>query len=173
MYICLCLLLILPPVECDDKFEINETVYIEKGATSVDVSCGEVPQSAMAIEWSIYKSNEWRKLIKFYHTTPGTRHYFNESTKYDISEFVNTSLVVKNIKLSDSALFKCGSTGKSIHERYILLQVVGKLSLIHLLTAFTFVRIKMSKLWLIKISRILSGIYNSQKPKYSHMCSEN
>ena len=148
MYICLCLLLILPPVECDDKFEINETVYIEKGATSVDLSCGQVPQSAVAIEWFSYKSNEWEKLSKFYHTLPGSCPKLNDSAKYDISKSVNTSLVVKNIKLSDSALFKCSSTGNpgnDTSERHILLQVVGKSLLIHLLT--TYILIKMFKLF--------------------------
>ena len=147
MYICLCLLLILPLVECDDKFKLNETVYIEKGATSVDLSCGEVPQSAVAIDWFIYKSNAWEKLSKFYHTKPGSLPKLNDSTKYDISKYVNTSLVVKNIKLSDSALFKCTSTGTSNYGRYILLQVVGKSLLIHLLTTFTLIKIKMSKLF--------------------------
>ena len=146
MYMVLWLLLILPPVESDDQLKINETVYIEKGATLVDLSCGEVPQSALAIEWFIYKNNEWIKLVKFYHTKPGSRQYFNDSTKYDNSGFANTSLVVKNIQLTDSAWFKCSFAGteKATDKRYTFLQVVGKTLIIYLFASLTLVGINMS-----------------------------
>ena len=128
MYMSLCLLLTLSAVESDDKIKINETVYIENGAASVDLSCGEVPQSAVAIEWFIKESDGWNTLLRFYHTNSEISTKFYNYTKYDISESVNTSLLVKNIKLSDSTLFKCGIRGgsKNIYETTTMLQVVGK-----------------------------------------------
>ena len=127
MYITMCLLVTLSAMASKEEFiEKPETVYIEDGAASAELSCGEVHQSVLAIEWFIKESDEWRKVLKFYHTTTGSPRYFNDSAKYDISESVNTSLLVKNIKPSDSALFKCGSIGNSTYERYIKLQVVGK-----------------------------------------------
>ena len=111
------------PEECNEN---PVTVYIEDGAAFVELSCGEVPQSAVAIEWIIKKSAEWTKVLKFYHTEPGHSQNIFNTTKYDISESANTSLLVINIKPSDSALFKCISNGGSTHERCVMLQVVGK-----------------------------------------------
>ena len=128
MYMSLCLLLTLSAVESDDKLKMNKTVYVENGAASVDLSCGEVPQSAVAIEWFIKESAGWNKLLKFYHTNSEISTKFYNYTNYDISESVNTSLVVKNIQLSDSTLFKCGIIGvpNNISETMTMLQVVGK-----------------------------------------------
>ena len=125
----LCLSVTLSAIESEK--EIAETVYIENGAASVELSCGDVPPSAVAIDWCIYNSNEWIKLLKFYHTQSvnlNNPRYSNDSyyKKYDTSKSVGTSLVVKDIKLSDSALFKCGSAGGSNHNHMTMLQVVGK-----------------------------------------------
>ena len=51
----------------------------------------------------------------------------NDSTKYDFD-------VVKNVKLSDSGLFKCGP-GRSNHSYIAMFQVVGKLLLTYLFSA--------------------------------------
>ena len=144
MYMSLCLLLTLSAVESDDKLKINKTVYIENGAASVDLSCGDVPQSAVAIEWSIEESNGWNKLLKFYHTNSEISTKLYNYTKYNISESVNTSLAVKNIKLSDSTLFKCGIVGgpNKNHETFTMLQVVGKSPLTNLFIPSNLVVIK-------------------------------
>ena len=139
MYMSLCLLSTLSAMRPDEK--INDTIYIENGATSVNLSCGEVPQSAVAIDWFIYKSGEWVKLLKFYHTKSMIRHYSSNKTKYDISESTNTSLVVKNIKLSDSFFFMCGSAGGPILYSYMnTLHVVGKSLFTYLFTSFFYSR---------------------------------
>ena len=127
MHMSLSLLLTLSTIESDE--EINKTVYIEKGSVSVDLSCGEVPQAAIAIEWFIYKRDEWVKLLKFYHNHK-SKYSNSDYSKYGISEAVKTSLVVKNIELSDSALYQCGSVGGILYSHTTLLQVVGKLLLI-------------------------------------------
>ena len=139
MYMNLCILLTLPYGESDEK--INKTVYIENGSASVDLSCGEVPQSSFAIEWFIYNGTDWLKLLKFYHTNSGRTNYSSsDSTEYGISESVNTSLVIKSIKLSDSALFKCGAVGGSVgYSHTTMLQAVGKLLLTCLFTLFPLV----------------------------------
>ena len=125
----LCLSVTLSATKSKEEFKINETVYIENGAASVELSCGDVPQAAVAIEWFIYNTTElreWGKLLKFYHTNSGNHPYFYNATKYDISKSVSTSLVVNNIKLSDSGLFMCGSLGGSNHSYMTMLQVIGK-----------------------------------------------
>ena len=61
----LCLSVTLSAAESKDK--LNATVYIENGADFVELSCGNVPQAAVAIEWFIYNNTEWVKLLKFYH----------------------------------------------------------------------------------------------------------
>ena len=132
VYISLGLLVTLSTVESVEQFKINKTIYIENGTESVELPCGEVPQSSVAIEWFIRKSNEWRKLLKFYHLNPSDSsnpRYFNDSSKYDISKSVNTSLVVKDINLSDTVMFKCGSLGGHFNHSYTtMLQVVGMFS---------------------------------------------
>ena len=148
MYMSLCLLLTLSAVESDDKFKINETIYTENGTASVDLSCGEVPQSALATEWFIKESDGWNKLLKFHHTNSEISIKFYNYTNYDISESVNTSLVVKNVQLSDSTLFMCGAAGGSnkSYERITMLQVVGKSPLTNLFISSNLVIIKMHNL---------------------------
>ena len=120
----------LSAVESVDQLKINETIYIENGAESVELSCGEVPLSAVEIEWSIRKSKERERLLKFYHINPSNssnHQYFNDASKYEISKSVNTSLVVKDIKISDNVLFMCLSLGAlSNHSYTTMLKVVGK-----------------------------------------------
>ena len=141
LYISLGLLVTLSAVESVEQIKVNKTVYIENGTESVELSCGEVPQSAVAIEWFIRNSNEWRKLLKFYHLNPSDSinpRYFNDSSKYDICKSVNTSLVVKDINLSDTVLFMCGLLGGPFNDNYTtMLQVVGKLLLAYLFNSFT------------------------------------
>ena len=141
VYISLGLLVTLSAVESEELIKVNKTVYTENGTESVVLSCGEVPKSAVAIDWSIHKSNEWQRLLKFYHINPrnsSNPQYFSDSSKYDISKSVNTSLVVKNINLSDTVLFMCGSLGGPFNHNYTtMLQVVGKLLLAYLFNSFT------------------------------------
>ena len=143
----LCLLVTLSAIESAEQCKINERVYIENGAAFAELSCGDVPQVAVGVEWFIYNSTEWVKLLKIYKTQPGSYEYNYDSTKYGLSESVNMSLVVKNIKLSDSALFKCGSLGNSTHIRCIRLQVVGKSLLTYLFTLFRSAVIKFCNLF--------------------------
>ena len=133
MYMSLCVLLTLSAMESDEK--TNKRVYIENGSASVELSCGEVSESSFAIEWLMYTGVDWLKLLKFYHTNSDRSNYSNSNyNKYGISESVNTSLVVKNIKLWDSALYQCGSLGGSITQTHFTrLEVVGKLLLTCLL----------------------------------------
>ena len=140
LYMSLCLSVTVSAVESEEEYKINETVYIGNGAALAELPCSKVPQAAVGIEWFIYTSTEWKKLLKFYHTNPvnsGNPKYCNDSTKYDISQSVSTSLVVKNIKLSDSGLFMCGFVGGSNHTYTIMLKVVGKSLLTHLFTLFS------------------------------------
>ena len=105
---------------------INATVNIENGTKSVDLSCGEIPDNAVAIEWYI-KAGEWKRILKFYPTElPEYYNNYNEE-KYGISESVNTSLIIRNIELSDSGMFICATTGGLLSYTYTtLLNVVGK-----------------------------------------------
>ena len=50
----------------------NGTVFIENGVESVELPCGEVPKNAVAIQWSTFKSHEWRNILRFYPTTHPT-----------------------------------------------------------------------------------------------------
>ena len=124
----LCLLLAVSAVVPDE--EIDETVYIENGAASVTLSCGEVPTNSVAIEWFIKKDYAFEKILKFYYKTPNKSPQHTDSytsDKYDINESVNTSLVVKNVELSDDGLFQCGTAGEQDGYSYMTkLQVVGK-----------------------------------------------
>ena len=129
VYMTLCILLAMPSAMFDDG--IDETVYIEKGAASVILSCGNLPQDAIAIEWLTDKYSGFEKIMKFYYKTPNSvPRYSNHYTadKYDIDESVNTSLVVKNINLSDDGLFQCDTIGGAgdAYSYITKLQVVGK-----------------------------------------------
>ena len=110
--------------------EIHDTVYMENGTESVHLPCGEISQYAHGIQWEMNKSNAWKKILKFYPSIPGgLPKYFNyfSKDKYAISDSINTSLVVKNIDISDSGLFRCSIIGEEVDYGYItLLQVVGK-----------------------------------------------
>ena len=129
VYITLWIFLTMSTVVCDDF--IDETVYIENGATSVNLSCGKRPQNATAIEWFVHKYSSFEKIMKFYYKTPNSSPRYSDhytADKYDIDESVNTSLVVKNIDLADDGLFWCGTAGGSggVDIYYTKLQVVGK-----------------------------------------------
>ena len=109
---------------------VNSTVYTENGKESVDLSCGENLANEVAIYWSIFKCSHWSDILKIYPYIP-TRNitYFENYTadKYGISESVNTSLVVKNIDISDNACFRCRSAGAGLAYSHItMLNVSGK-----------------------------------------------
>ena len=127
------LLQITSAIETDNG--INDTIYIDNGTESVDLSCGKVPPSATAIEWFLHNSKEWQMILKFEHIKLDTvqQNAANYSRdKYDISESVPTSLVIKNIDLSDIGLFKCVTKGTVMAYSYtILLKVVGKFNIIY------------------------------------------
>ena len=110
--------------------DANNTVYTDVGAESVDLSCGEVPKNAGSIQWSVKKSKEWERILKFDHNNTNTApRYYNSysAEKYKISESVHTSLVVKNIELSDVGLFQCITRGAHVTYSYTTsLKVVGK-----------------------------------------------
>ena len=114
--------------EVDDH--INITVHIYNGTESVNLSCGEVPEHTTGIEWLMNKFNGWQRILKYHHSKPDRlpEHYAtNSRDKYDISDSVKTSLVVKNIELTDTGLYKCRTRGGSLVYSYTtLLRVVGK-----------------------------------------------
>ena len=109
---------------------VNSTVYAENGRESVDLSCGENLTNGVAIYWSISKSNHWSDILKIYPHIPTRNITYLESytaEKYGISESVNTSLVVKNIDISDNACFRCRSAGAGLAYSHItMLNVSGK-----------------------------------------------
>ena len=132
------LLLLLTASAMEPKDDINNTVCIDNETESVDISCGNVPETATAIEWFIKTSNGWKRIMKVDHTESGEfqkRIIGHNEHKYDISESLNTYLVVRNISLSDNSLFKCSATGKSHTYTYTtMLKVVGKYYLVRNLT---------------------------------------
>ena len=107
---------------------INATVYKENGAQSLDLSCGKIPDKAVAIEWYIKRSNVWRRILKFYHKKQNTSpeySYGHTEEKYGISQSIHTSLSIRNIEVSDSGLFLCATVGR-LYKYTTLLIVVGK-----------------------------------------------
>ena len=118
----LCLSVTLSAAESKNEFKINETVYIENGTDFVALSCGDVPQAAVAIEWFIYNNTEWVKVLKFYH---------NKSVNHGKPRYLI------NFMKYDSGLFMCHSVGGSSHTYTTMLQVVGKSLLIYLFTLLT------------------------------------
>ena len=129
VYMTLCILLAMSSAMFDDG--IDETVYIEKGAASVILSCGNLPQDAFAIEWFVHKYSVFERIMKFYYKIPNSSPLYSDrytADKYDIDDSVNTSLVVKNIDLADGGLFQCGTAGGAgdVYSYITKLQVVGK-----------------------------------------------
>ena len=110
---------------------VNGTVYIENGTKSVHLPCGDIPENAYGIEWEMYKSQAWKRILKFYliQHDQDLNHFYNYDTdKYGISDSDNTSLVVNNINISDIGLFRCRTVGEYEDYRFTtFLQVVGKL----------------------------------------------
>ena len=127
--VCMGLWLLKTTVSVSSNDDIND-VYANAGVESIELSCGDVPENATLIDWNIKKSDEWKMILKFEHIKPGTaaEYYYNYSQeKYDISESVHTSLVVKNVQLSDTGLFNCKTRGASQAYSYITsLKIVGK-----------------------------------------------
>ena len=136
--ICVVLLLLLATSAVEPEDDINNTVCIDNETESVDISCGNVPETATTIEWFITTSNGWKRIMKVDHTESGEfqrRNIGHNEDKYDISESLNTYLVVRNIRLSDNNLFKCSATGRSHTYTYTtMLKVVGKYYLVWNLT---------------------------------------
>ena len=114
---------------------INTIVYIENETESAELSCGEIPENAVAIYWSVKNSSQWRNILRFYPTKPSINiSYYAGYTadKYGISKSVNTSLVVKGIDLSVTNLFRCSAGGLASGYGYIsLLKVKGKYCLVY------------------------------------------
>ena len=110
--------------------DINAIVYIDNGTESADLSCGKVPENATAIEWFLQNSEEWEMILKFKHMTPGSvpqNIVTYKRDKYGITDSVHTSLVIKNIDISDIGLFQCITKGTDMAYTYTtLLKVVGK-----------------------------------------------
>ena len=109
---------------------INETIYINNLTESVDLPCGEDVENASAIYWSIFNEwkFEWEKILKMSPTSTDIHPYENKNTnRYGISESVNTSIVVKNDRLSENNWFRCTTSGEGPAYSYtVLLKVVGK-----------------------------------------------
>ena len=108
---------------------INDVVWIQNGTKSVDLSCGELPHNDIAIEWFSYNSTQLKKILKFYYNMSGSPRFYNNYTekKYGISESDNTSLVVKNIELSDATNYTCSTIGgEHSYMHTTMLKVVGK-----------------------------------------------
>ena len=140
----LCLLVTLSAVESNETVERNETFYITNGTALTNVMCGKVAESAVAMEWFIYKDRQWAKMMKCYNDSSKYSYYSNYTN--NTYECVHTSLVIKNIKLS--ALLKCNCVGNSItHSSTIMVIVVGKLPLIYFFTPFNLVVIEMCNLF--------------------------
>ena len=117
----------LQAIEFDGK--INDVVQIQNGTVSVDLSCGEFPDNSIAIEWFIYSPTQLNKILKIYLNTSGSPRFYNNYTekKYDIGDSSNTSLVVKNIELSDATNYTCSAIGgKHGNMHTTMLKVVGK-----------------------------------------------
>ena len=130
MYMNLCLLLTLTYLKSAEEFTINEKIYITNGTAFVNVSCGDVPYSAVAVEWFRHKEDQWVKMLKFYKT--GHFKYYKNYSNHTY-EPVNTYLIIKNIEHSNSSLFQCNSVGGSNYSYTTMLQVIGKLFLKYLL----------------------------------------
>ena len=128
----------IPPL-MEFSGEINKTVNIKNGTKSIDLQCGKVPGNFVAIEWDMKKSDQIIKILKFYQnaTVKPTKYYEGYIVdKYEIREFVNLSLVVKDIELNDTAYYICGTKGGSeLHSYTTLLQVEGK-SLLFIVSTF-------------------------------------
>ena len=130
VWMSLCLL--QTPSARDFEGEINNIIYIENGTRSVVLPCGEVPWDTAAVEWYVLSYYGWNRILKFYHSSPGSfpRYFYDDtSDKYGLSESVNTSFVVKDVELTDTGFFKCSTTGMMFHRYVSLLQVVGELLL--------------------------------------------
>ena len=83
------LLLLLATSAVESEDDINNTVCIDNETESVDVSCGNIPETATALEWFIKTSNGWKRIIRVYHNKSGE---FQKSIighnedKYDINQ---------------------------------------------------------------------------------------
>ena len=112
----------------DEK--LNATVYTKNETEAVALSCGEVPDDAVATEWKRYISNQAKKILKIYNTTTekSPKYYDNiTQSKYGISKSVHTSLLIKNIDLSDTGYYICHTTGRDgTYEYTTMLHVLGK-----------------------------------------------
>ena len=115
-------------VTIDEKS--NATVYRKNGIKAVYLSCGEVPAKSVAVEWIRYLSNQSKKILKIYNNKTGElpNYYDNHtSSKYDISESVRTSLLIKNIDFSDAGKYICRTLGgASTYRHTTTLHVEGE-----------------------------------------------
>ena len=111
------------------KFDgkLNATVNKKNGTKTVDLSCGAVTDSFVAIEWARYISKQSKRILKIYNNTTEKHYNGNTSSKYGISETEPTSLLIKNIEISDTGYYICHTVGAQVEYKYTtLLHVVGK-----------------------------------------------
>ena len=127
--IALCMAVWLQQTQSVLKYDgkLNEKVYKKNGMETVDLSCGKVPESFVAIEWARYISNQSTKILKIYNDTTEKHYDGYTSSKYSISETEPTSLLIKNIEISDTGYYICHTVGEQVGYKYTtLLHVVGK-----------------------------------------------
>ena len=173
MYLTLGAMLNLSAAESDE--ETYETVYTKNGATSVQLPCGEDAHSALGVEWFAKERGKWLQLLRFHLNNPGRSDYFKDAAKYNVSESVNTSLVVKKLKPSDSLLFRCAFIGTPTPYRYIMLQVVGKSLYTYLFTPFALVLIKMCNPFKVSgnFKDLELSIEYPLPKRYFNLCTDN
>ena len=113
--------------------EVNATVQIKNGTESINLSCGEVPEYHLIATWfRVYKFNsekDLKKILKIQCNKPDSLKCGKNVTtdKYAVSELTNTSLILKNINLSDTDHYRCQSSGTTdLYAYTTLLEVVGK-----------------------------------------------
>ena len=95
--LCMGLWVLRIPSTASSDEKTTHAFYIRDETESVDLPCGEFSNDVIGIEWFLYKSNQLIKILKFYHTTPGSSpKYYNgySAENYGISESAKTSLTV-------------------------------------------------------------------------------
>ena len=108
----------------------NATIYTKNGTKSVNLPCGEFHNGGVGIEWRQHIYNQSKKILKVYNNRSGesTKYYNNyTSSKYGINRSAHTSLVIKNLLVSDTGYYICHTIGERASYRYTtMLHVVGE-----------------------------------------------
>ena len=106
--------------------KICNTIYIKNGSKSVDIPCSSVIGNATAKKWHINK--ETTEEIRCSRTKRTDKIVCCDplTAKCDIRGPVTSSLVIENIKISDTGYYSCRtSRGYDYVEDTTLLLVVG------------------------------------------------